>query len=116
MQNPVKRSDDQQESANTLQSSQPTVRRCLSGSLVAGAISIPLYLLTLSIAQTFANKPVRSGNLSVVNIAVAVRTLVVGMSALGTGIFGLVAIGLVGLAIQILIQRFMKQLTSSSDI
>ena len=64
-----------------------------------------LYFLTVSIAQTFAAKPIHSNNVTVLNIASAVRTLVVGMSALGTGIFGLVAIGLVAYAIQLLIQQ-----------
>jgi hypothetical protein len=34
-----------------------------------------------------------------------VRTLVVGLSALGTGIFGLAALGLLGLGIQLLLRR-----------
>ena len=76
---------------------------------MAGAIAIALYSLTASIAQTFAAKPIHSNNPAVVNIASAVRTLVVGMTALATGIFGLVAIGLVALAVQILIQQLIKK-------
>ncbi|MBV9387837.1 MAG: DUF3082 domain-containing protein [Chroococcidiopsidaceae cyanobacterium CP_BM_ER_R8_30] len=87
--------------------------RCLSGALIAGGIATALYFLTASIAQTFAAKPVHSTNPAVVNIASAVRTLVVGMSALGTGIFGLVAFGLVALAIQIFVQRLIKKPVSS---
>lgn len=83
--------------------------RCLSGALIAGTIATALYFLTASIAQTFASKPVHSTNPTVVNIASAVRTLVVGMSALGTGIFGLVAVGLVALTIQIFVQRLMPK-------
>lgn len=79
--------------------------RCLSGALISGGIGSTLYFLTLSIARTFASKPIHSDNVTVVNITVAVRTLVVGMSALGTGIFGLVALGLVALAIQLIIQQ-----------
>jgi hypothetical protein len=41
----------------------------------------------------------------VINIASAVRTLVVGIVALGAGIFGLVALGLFALSIQLLIQK-----------
>jgi hypothetical protein len=67
-------------------------------------MAIALYSLTKSIYQTFATKPIHSHNPAVVNIASAVRTLVVGISALGTGIFTLVAIGLVALAVQILVQ------------
>lgn len=93
----------------------PSPWRCLSGALIAGGIAIALYSLTISIAQTFATKPIQSDNPTVVNIASAVRTLVVGMSALGTGIFGLVALGLVALAIQILIQQLTKRPASPSD-
>jgi len=87
----------------------PTPLRCLTGSLISGGLAIALYSLTSAIAQTFAAKPIHSDNPAVINIASAVRTLVVGMTALGTGIFGLVALGLIGLAIQILIQQATKK-------
>jgi len=83
----------------------PTPLRCLTGALISGGLASALYSLTVAIAQTFAAKPIHSDNVAVVNIASAVRTLVVGMSALGTGIFALVAVGLVALAIQLLIQK-----------
>ena len=89
--------------------SPPTPGRCLIGALISGGLGIALYSLTVSIARTFAAKPIHSANPAVVNIASAVRTLVVGITALGTGIFGLVAIGLVALAIQILIQQTMDR-------
>lgn len=79
--------------------------RCLSGALISGGLGLALYRLTMSIAQTFAAKPIHSDNITVVNLTVAVRTLVVGMSALGTGIFGLVTVGLIALSIQLLIQK-----------
>jgi hypothetical protein len=41
-----------------------------------------------------------------INIAIAVRTLVVGISTLATAVFSLVAVGLVALAIQLTVQRF----------
>lgn len=100
--------------ADTVQSP-PSPLRCLSGALIAGGIAIALYSLTVSIAQTFAAKPVHSDNPTVVSIASAVRTLVVGMSALATGIFGLVAIGLVALAIQILVQQLIKRPAPPAD-
>ena len=89
--------------------------RCLSGALIAGGLAIALYSLTASIAQTFASNPIHSHNPAVVNIAAAVRTLVVGMTALATGIFGLVAFGLVALAIQILFQKLTKSPSPPSD-
>lgn len=79
--------------------------RCLLGAVISGAFAIALYFLTASIVQTFAAKPISSNNPLTIKIAIAVRTLVTGMSTLGTGIFGLVAVGLVALAIQISIQR-----------
>jgi len=68
-----------------------------------------LYSLTVSIAQSFATKPIQSHNITVINITVAVRTLVVGVSTLATVIFGIIAIGLVALGIQLFIQQFKNQ-------
>jgi len=83
---------------------------------MSGGIALALYFLTASIAQTFATKPIHSTKPAVVNIASAVRTLVVGMSALGTGIFGLVAIGLVALAIQVFVQQLIKKPAPPPDV
>ena len=88
--------------SNTSNKALPGPLRCFSGAIVAGLLAIALYTLTASIAQTFAAKPIQSDNFTVVNITVAVRTLVVGTSALATGIFGLIAVGLAALAIQVL--------------
>ena len=82
--------------------------RCWLGTLISGSLAIALYLLTSSIAHTFAAKPIPSTNPLAMNIAVAVRTLVMGIAALGTGVFGLVALGLFALGIQILVQRLRK--------
>ncbi|WP_377474187.1 MAG: DUF3082 domain-containing protein [Microcoleus anatoxicus] len=89
----------------------PTVLRCLTGSLMAGGFATALYALTLSIAQTFANKPIHSDNVTVINIAAAVRTLVMGIVALGAGVFGFAAVGLMALALQLLIQKLVKKST-----
>lgn len=90
-------------------SSSPSPLRCLIGSVIAGIMSFGLYLLTSSIAHSFASKSIQSDNITVVNITVAVRTLVVGVSTLATGIFGLIAVGLVALAIQTVIQQLKNQ-------
>ncbi len=71
-----------------------------------------MYLLMISIATTFASKPIHSDNPIALNIGSAVRTLVVGVVALGTGIFGIVAVGLFALAIQLLVQQFTKPKSS----
>lgn len=78
----------------------PSPLRCFGGSLVAGGMSFVFYNMTSAIALSFASKPVQYHTVATANIAVAVRTLVVGMSALGTGVFGLAALGLFGLGIQ----------------
>ncbi|MBD2180394.1 DUF3082 domain-containing protein [Planktothrix sp. FACHB-1355] len=89
--------------------SSPSPLRCLIGSLIATGMTIGLYFLTSSIAQTFAAKPIQSHNVTVINITVAVRTLVVGISSLATFVFGIIAIGLIALAIQISIQQVKNQ-------
>jgi Protein of unknown function (DUF3082) len=83
----------------------PTPLRCFVGAAIASGIGSALYFLTLSIMQSFANKPLPTGNRIAVNIGTAVRTLVVGMSTLATAIFAIAAIGLVALGIQLLIKQ-----------
>ncbi len=64
-----------------------------------------IYRLLTAIALSFANKPVTSDNLAVVNLSAAVRTLVMGMFALGTGVFGIAALGLFLLGVQMSVFR-----------
>jgi hypothetical protein len=90
-------------SSDTVQK-QATPLRCFTGALIAGGMAIAVYFLTVSIAQTFAAKPLPTSSQVAINIAVAVRTLVIGVSALGTGVFGLVTLGLAALGIQLLVQ------------
>jgi hypothetical protein len=87
----------------------PTPLRCFTGALISGGIGTLLYFLTQSIIQSFANKPLPTGSATATNIAVAVRTLVVGMSTLGTAIFGITALGLIALGIQLLAQSTRSQ-------
>ena len=79
---------------------QVTLGRCLLGAMIAAALAIALYFLTASIAQTFAAKPLQTSSELALKISLAVRPLVVGVAALGTGIFGFVSLGLVALGIQ----------------
>ncbi|MFQ4139959.1 DUF3082 domain-containing protein [Nodosilinea sp. PGN35] len=85
----------------------PTAKilQCFSGSFVAGTIAILAYRMMLSIAANFAARPIVSDNPAVANISSAVRTLVVGMAALGAGVFGLAALGIFLLGVQLLFQR-----------
>ncbi|MFM7448521.1 MAG: DUF3082 domain-containing protein [Leptolyngbyaceae cyanobacterium] len=79
--------------------------QCFTGGLVAGVIAVVLYRMTQSIGVSFAAHPFHGDNFTVQRIASAVRTLVIGMSALGTGIFGFAALGLLLLGVQLLLQQ-----------
>lgn len=92
----------------------PTPLRCLIGAVVAGALAFALYTLTSAIAESFATNPIESANLTVHRISAAVRTLVVGMAALGTGIFGMATVGLFGLAVQLMMQSLGQGKPSST--
>lgn len=89
--------------------------RCLTGSLISSGFAIALYSLTVSIALKLSQTPIRSGNPMAIKIAAAVRTLVIGMFALGTGVFTIAALGLLALMVQIIIQRWQKRDTPPSD-
>ncbi len=95
----------------------PTAKilQCFSGSFVAGTIAMLAYRMMLSIAANFAARPVLSDNPAVVNISSAVRTLVVGMAALGAGIFGLAAVGIFLLGVQLLFQRLTGRASTLQD-
>jgi Protein of unknown function (DUF3082) len=92
---------------DTPQRQTPTskILRCFSGGFVSGTIASLFYALTRSIAAGFAARPLNYDNTMTLNIAVAVRTLVVGVFALGTFVFAISALGLVALGIQLLIQH-----------
>jgi uncharacterized membrane protein HdeD (DUF308 family) len=85
-----------------------TPLRCFISSVIAGAIAFASYSLFSSIVQTYATKAVTSNNPIVINITSAVRTLVMGVVALATGVFAMVAIGLFLLGIQLMVQSFKK--------
>ncbi|MBE9066897.1 DUF3082 domain-containing protein [Leptolyngbya cf. ectocarpi LEGE 11479] len=82
---------------------------CFTGATMAGVLGMLCYRMMVAIATTFAAKPVVSDNTVVLNISVAVRTLVVGIVALGAGVFGITAVGLFLLGIQTLIKKFTNQ-------
>jgi hypothetical protein len=85
-------------------SSKATPIRCFFGTIVSGGLAFGLYSLMSSIVQTYATKPVVADNVLVLKITVAVRTLVIGVAALGAGVFAFVALGLMLLGIQLTIQ------------
>ncbi len=83
------------------QSTLPSPLSCLTGALIAGVMSFALSVMTNNIATTFATKPMVQKTTMATNIAAAVRTLVVGSTALGTAVFGIIAVGLIALAVQV---------------
>jgi uncharacterized membrane protein (DUF373 family) len=90
------------------------IAKALLGSGMASGLAILMYRVLSSIALTFASKPVTSDNVTVVNLSAAVRTLVMGVFALGTGVFGIAAIGLLLLALQMLFYRLTGKGQSAS--
>ena len=86
----------------------PSPLSCLTGSLIAGTMSFGMYAMTSNIATTFATRPMVQKTNMAVNIATAVRTLVLGSTALGMAIFGIISLGLVGLAIQVALSKPLK--------
>ncbi|MEH2237230.1 DUF3082 domain-containing protein [Nostoc sp.] len=88
--------------------------RCFTGAVISGGMGYAVYSLMIAIATNFATKPIHSINPLVIKISTAVRTLVVGVVALGSGIFGIVAIGLLALGVQLLVQQLTKQKSSEN--
>ncbi len=84
----------------TQPNSAQTFRNALIGAIIAGGFSLPLYRFTIALINRYAQQPLPDSNQTAATIAVAVRTLVMGMGVLVTAVFVLVAIGLCLLAIQ----------------
>jgi hypothetical protein len=82
-----------------------TPLRCLTGSSISGLLAIAAYKLMMAIAQTYATKPINFSNPIAVNIASAVRTLIVGVTALAASILAMVTLGLCALAIKLIFQQ-----------
>ncbi|MEA5417616.1 DUF3082 domain-containing protein [Spirulina sp. CCNP1310] len=82
-----------------------TPLRCLTGAAIAGSLATALYFLTQKIIIAFASKPLPTVNATAANIAVAVRTLVMGVSTLATAVLGIAALGLIVLALQLQFTR-----------
>lgn len=85
-----------------------TPLRCFIASCISGAIAFCAYLLFTSIVNNYATKVITSSNPIVINLTSAVRTMVMGVVAMATGVFGMVAIGLFLLGIQVAVQNLKK--------
>jgi Protein of unknown function (DUF3082) len=82
-----------------------TPLRSLIGAVIAGVMAVLLYRLTTSVVHSFMAHPTSSRNQIVMSLSAAVRTLVIGSMTMGTGIFGLVTLGLVALALKLAYSR-----------
>ncbi|MEM1366572.1 MAG: DUF3082 domain-containing protein [Cyanobacteria bacterium P01_H01_bin.15] len=80
-----------------------SIWRYLSASLISLACAWVFYQLLTAIATSFANHPITDASYVVRNLTTVVRTLVLGLAAMGTGVFGLVGLGLFAYAIQVLL-------------
>lgn len=87
---------------------------CFSGSAISGVLAFAAYKLMISIATIYAQKPVNFTNPMAINIASAVRTLVVGVTALAACMFSIVTLGLFTLGLKLLWEKFTKEKSLNS--
>jgi Protein of unknown function (DUF3082) len=93
------------QTSSDVPTSKVTPLRCFLGGIVAGAIGVFFYHSAEVIAGIFARTEIHTDNFLVVRMSTAIRTLVIGMFALGAGVFGMAAIGLTGLGFQTLFKK-----------
>ena len=79
--------------------------RSLTGALISGGLGYAMYNLMITIATNFANKPIHSDNPVTLRISSLIRTAIVGMIGLGTTVFAVVALGLLALTIQLILEQ-----------
>lgn len=91
-----------------------TPLQCVIGAVLSGIFAFGMYLMTHAIALSFATHKVTSSNQTVQRISAAVRTLVVGLTTLGMGIFALATLGLLALAVQLTIRQFRQKTESET--
>ncbi len=91
-----------------------SVWRCISGAAIAAFLGYGAYNLTFKIATQFATHPLVSDNYIAIRLSGMVRTLVLGMSAMATGIFAFATLGLAVLGLQIALQKLKPGSSASS--
>lgn len=79
----------------------PSPLNCLGSAAIAAGLGLAVGSLTWRIVNTFAATPLPTSSPLATNLSGAIRTLVVGLGTLATGICGMVAVGLVALALQV---------------
>ena len=93
----------------TVTKNEVTPLRAWSGAFMSGTLGILLYKLTYSIALTFATHPSTASSQMAQRISAAVRTLVVGLTTMATGLFAIAALGLILLGFKLLFQDLTNQ-------
>lgn len=82
-----------------------TTLRAWSGGFISGTLAILMYKLTYSIALSFATHPSMASSQMAQRISAAVRTLVVGLTTMATGLFAIATLGLFLLGIKLLFEK-----------
>ena len=86
--------------------------RSLTGAVISGGLGYAMYNLMINIATNFANKPIHSHNPVTLRISSLIRTAIVGMIGLGTTVFAVVALGLLALTVQLVLEQNKKKVES----
>ena len=97
---------------NNSDKSEVTPLKCFLSSVFSGVMALAVYRLMSAIIEVYSSKPAVADNMLILKVTVAVRTLVIGVAALGTGVFGFVALGLFLLGLQITFKDLSKKLKS----
>ena len=82
-----------------------TTLRAWSGALMSGTLALLMYKLTYSIAMSFATHPTVSSSMMAQRISAMVRTLVVGLTTMATGLFAIATLGLFLLGIKLIFEK-----------
>jgi membrane-associated PAP2 superfamily phosphatase len=77
-----------------------TPGRCFRGAVIAAGLAVAMYALTKSMITVLAGVAIPTSPFAA-NISLAVRTLVIGVSTLATGLFAMATLGLVALGIKL---------------
>jgi hypothetical protein len=86
----------------------PSPLKNLIGAAIAGASSVGLYFFTLTVAQKLASSPHNAETLAA-RVAAIVRTTLLGLGSGATMIFAVIALGLVLLTLQQIIQMIVAK-------
>ena len=96
--------EDQTSNSNS-NKKKATPLNSFTGALISATLAVLLYRLTQSIVLSFAAHPTLANSQFSQTLSSAVRTLVIGLSTMATGLSALATLGLVALGIQLLLTK-----------